>query len=113
MLAKIPGLLDTLEASTLEKFAFYSVVPEDKGLLGSGIVGHNHALHGVRRLVFHKALIDAAERHGVGAVRLVVEPRGQGQAGATPTDKEERKQDDATRVLYLNNHPLLNTRLLV
>lgn len=71
-------------------------------------------------------MLDSAERHGLGTVKLVVEPYGgsaganqhrapeseQGQSGSA----EERTKSDtkeATRVLYLNNHPLLNTRLIV
>ena len=61
-------------------------------------------------------MLDAAESRGVGAVRLAIEPASEraeaDRRGATPTEKD-RKQDDPMRVLYLNNHPLLNTRLLV
>jgi salicylate hydroxylase len=65
VLAKIPGLLDNLESAKVERFDEYSVVPEDKGLLASKPVGPELNYRGVRRTVFHKALVDAAERHGV------------------------------------------------
>lgn len=73
-------------------------------------------------------MLDSAERHGLGTIRLVVEPwggsvdaakhaaagedKGKGEA-ATEGAKKSDIFKDATRVLYLNNHPLLNTRLLV
>ncbi|KAI0773849.1 alpha-mannosidase [Fomes fomentarius] len=73
-------------------------------------------------------MLDSAERHGLGTIRLVVEPwggpaeadkhaaagddKGKGEAAAEDTKKSDIFKD-ATRVLYLNNHPLLNTRLLV
>ena len=60
-------------------------------------------------------MFDAAELHGVGAMRLVVEPQGarseMDQTNNRPTNTA--KAEDATRILYLNNHPLLNTRLLL
>lgn len=68
-------------------------------------------------------MLDAAEVHGLGTVRLIVEPwHDDGPAGAEKTPPqdghtgEQAKKSvakDPTRVLYLNNHPLLNTRLLV
>lgn len=60
-------------------------------------------------------ILDAAERHDVGAVRLVIEPAGEraeAEQQQRGTATQEAK-DDVTRVLYLNNHPLLNTRLLI
>ncbi|KAI0751326.1 alpha-mannosidase [Daedaleopsis nitida] len=68
-------------------------------------------------------MLDAAEVHGLGTVRLSVEPWHDGPAGAEnqPPSSDVNKNEqarksaakDPTRVLYLNNHPLLNTRLLV
>lgn len=52
-------------SAKLEKLAFYSVLPEDKGVLAEQPGDPSHTLRGVRRPVFHKALIDAAERAGV------------------------------------------------
>ena len=60
-------------------------------------------------------MLDSAELHGLGAVKLVVEPFG----GPAETERTTQGEQNATqgkeapRVLYLNNHPLLNTRLLV
>ncbi|CDO74074.1 Glycoside Hydrolase Family 47 protein [Trametes cinnabarina] len=68
-------------------------------------------------------ILDSAERYGLGAVKLVVEPWVDGPAEAdkssTPRDRpgEEPSKTERVevppRVLYLNNHPLLNTRLIV
>ncbi|OJT13334.1 ER degradation-enhancing alpha-mannosidase-like protein 1 [Trametes pubescens] len=62
-------------------------------------------------------MLDSAERHGLGDVRLVVETWDDGpQRRSEPTKTETGhggKLEDTQRVLYLNNHPLLNTRLLV
>ncbi|KAI9063357.1 glycoside hydrolase family 47 protein [Trametes sanguinea] len=68
-------------------------------------------------------MLDAAERYGLGAVKLVVEPWIDGPAEADKPandahqgEKEKshgEKVEVAPRVLYLNNHPLLNTRLIV
>ncbi|KAI0366405.1 alpha-mannosidase [Pilatotrama ljubarskyi] len=70
-------------------------------------------------------MLDAAERHGFGEVKLVVEPwdavpaeAEQAQPTRTRETKEgdtarEGKQEDVPRMLFLNNHPLINTRLLV
>ncbi|OSC99135.1 glycoside hydrolase family 47 protein [Trametes coccinea BRFM310] len=68
-------------------------------------------------------MLDEAERYGLGAVKLVVEPWTDvpaeadrpvdgGRHGEKDKSKEE-KVEVAPRVLYLNNHPLLNTRLLI
>ena len=50
-------------------------------------------------------------------MKLVVEPWGDGPAEPDKAVEEKPKRggklEDATRVLYLNNHPLINTRLLV
>ena len=65
VLSKIPGLLENLERAKLERTAFYSVLPEDKGLLTEQPTDPAFSFYGVRRPVFHKALIEAAERLGV------------------------------------------------
>lgn len=70
-------------------------------------------------------MLDSAEQHGLGTVMLVVEPSGgpmevdkdrssEGDGkGAKDSEEKDRKEGEAMRVLYLNNHPLLNTRLIV
>lgn len=61
-------------------------------------------------------MLDTAEARGVADVIVSVEPEGQsGKADTQPPSepaKEGAKQPN-TRVLYLNGHPLLNTRLLI
>ncbi len=63
-------------------------------------------------------MLDAADKHGLGAVRLVVEPSdGPSEPRNKNDGRHQENVDDGrkevTRVLYLNNHPLLNTRLNV
>ncbi|EJF62997.1 alpha-mannosidase [Dichomitus squalens LYAD-421 SS1] len=66
-------------------------------------------------------MLDAAERLGLGTVKLVVEPSGspaehRGEKNEqTQEEGQSKKQieEGPIRVLYLNNHPLLNTRLIV
>ncbi|TFK86836.1 glycoside hydrolase family 47 protein [Polyporus arcularius HHB13444] len=63
-------------------------------------------------------MLDAADKHGLGAVRLVVEPSdGPSEPRNENDGRHQENVDDGrkevTRVLYLNNHPLLNTRLNV
>ncbi|KAI0334796.1 alpha-mannosidase [Cubamyces sp. BRFM 1775] len=69
-------------------------------------------------------MLESAERHGLGEVKLVVEPWDDGlvETERSTDDKGDRaeknrsregKLGDTPRVLYLNNHPLINTRLLV
>ncbi|KAI0637778.1 alpha-mannosidase [Trametes polyzona] len=63
-------------------------------------------------------MLDAAERYGLGDVRLVVERWDDGPVAAEDDERQEKgsgkKGDDGpARVLFLNNHPLINTRLLV
>ena len=68
-------------------------------------------------------MLDSAEK-GLGTVKLVVEPfGGPTETGNQPATQDgdvegdgnytESQEPPPTRVLYLNNHPLLNTRLLV
>ncbi|KAI0093159.1 hypothetical protein BDY19DRAFT_982954 [Irpex rosettiformis] len=65
VLSKVPGLLENIEMAKLERTAFYSVVQGDTGLLAEQPTNPTFAFHGVRRPVFHKALVEAAERVGV------------------------------------------------
>ncbi|EJD01333.1 alpha-mannosidase [Fomitiporia mediterranea MF3/22] len=63
-------------------------------------------------------LLDAAERLSGADLLVTVEPEGlPGKTDTQPsndsTGKERTKPPDITRVLYLNGHPLLNTRLLI
>ncbi|KAL5530319.1 hypothetical protein ACEPAF_6576 [Sanghuangporus sanghuang] len=64
-------------------------------------------------------LLDAAEKQGSADVLVSVEPEGQaGRSQAEPSNiNESSKKEDTKRsvnkVLYLNGHPLLNTRLLI
>ncbi|KAH9853805.1 alpha-mannosidase [Lenzites betulinus] len=65
-------------------------------------------------------MLDSVERYGLGEVRLVVEPLDGGHVDANQPANEQKgeeagrvKAEDPPRVLYLNNHPLINTRLLV
>ena len=65
-------------------------------------------------------MLDAAERLGLGTVKLVVEPSGglaehHGEKDERAQKESQKKlpEEEPIRVLYLNNHPLLNTRLLV
>jgi ER degradation enhancer, mannosidase alpha-like 1 len=64
------------------------------------------------------SMIDVAEAHGVSAVTLTVDPEGQSATTDTHrlpvvTEKQGREHVDPSRVLYINGHALLNTRLLV
>ncbi len=73
-------------------------------------------------------MLDSAQQHGLGTVKLVVEPWvGPADADDVRGDvagekKRERAQEperkptptaDPARIMYLNNHPLLNTRMIV
>ncbi|THH01139.1 hypothetical protein EW026_g1507 [Hermanssonia centrifuga] len=72
VLAKIPGLVESLVGGSIEKRVFYSVLPEDKGILGESDIAkqlqEEHGVGivlGVRRTVFHQALVEAAQKAGV------------------------------------------------
>ncbi|KAI0344757.1 FAD/NAD(P)-binding domain-containing protein [Trametopsis cervina] len=65
VLSKIPGLVESLPGIDLERTAFYSVLPEDKGLLAQQPIPSAERLRGLRRAGFHKALVDAAVQAGV------------------------------------------------
>ncbi|EPQ59290.1 alpha mannosidase-like protein [Gloeophyllum trabeum ATCC 11539] len=59
-------------------------------------------------------MLERAEMHGMGQLMVAVDPEGfsipmEGRHQA----KTLKVYDDANRVLYLNGHPLLNTRLMV
>ncbi|KAI0649989.1 alpha-mannosidase [Trametes meyenii] len=70
---------------------------------------------------FVENMLDAVEQHGLGEVKLVLEPWDDGPAKPNKPSETVKEADkargrtleDVQRVLYLNNHPLLNTRLLV
>lgn len=63
------------------------------------------------------AMLDSAELYG-NQVRMVIVPTREpppsvGEPGSTvPLDEQRTKAREGNRVLYLNGHPLLNTRLM-
>ncbi|TFK55771.1 alpha-mannosidase [Heliocybe sulcata] len=62
-------------------------------------------------------ILEYTNVHGLGQLMVAVDPEGssipvEGQR-STQQERVLRLQDDTTRVLYLNGHPLLNTRLMV
>ncbi|KAI0321883.1 alpha-mannosidase [Amylostereum chailletii] len=60
------------------------------------------------------AMLDAAEAQRLGRLVLILEGRhasGSGTAGGTMQSR--RRETDVHRVLHINGHPLLNTRLIV
>lgn len=68
VLAKLPGLLDSIEKSTMDRFLTCSAVEEDKRVLLDMPVktppnGHRTIL--VRRAALHKAIVDFAVKSGV------------------------------------------------
>ncbi|KAI0688032.1 hypothetical protein BC835DRAFT_1408199 [Cytidiella melzeri] len=69
VLAKVPGLLDTLESAEIEKMMTYSTVEGDEGLMLSTPVSPpppgRHRSVGVRRSALHHAIINMAQKHGV------------------------------------------------
>ncbi|TFK43613.1 alpha mannosidase-like protein [Crucibulum laeve] len=68
-------------------------------------------------------LLDQAEAHGAGRIMVMVNPGPHSSldntdTGHVPTEKDSRKEEkekdpNSNRILYINGHPLLNTRLLV
>jgi mannosidase alpha-like ER degradation enhancer 1 len=59
-------------------------------------------------------MLDWAESRGSGQVMVALDPeRRSAMDGGDPLDERKEKSPDPNRVLYLNGHPLLNTRLLV
>jgi mannosidase alpha-like ER degradation enhancer 1 len=64
------------------------------------------------------SMLDAVDTRGVGVVTLTVDPEGQSATTAgrrlfEGTGKQGWEHVDPSRVLYINGHALLNTRLLV
>ena len=63
--------MESIEGRELERFGFYSVLPEDKGVLAENdtpkVLKEHYGvtMTGVQRSVFHQTLIDAAEKVGV------------------------------------------------
>lgn len=66
-------------------------------------------------------LLHTAEAHGFAEIRVVVEPEpeldAEAGAGETPDLKEsqesQKPSEQGGKILYLNGHPLVNTRILV
>jgi ER degradation enhancer, mannosidase alpha-like 1 len=61
-------------------------------------------------------MVNAAEEAGTGQVMLAVDPERRSAATETrqaPTRTEDIRKQDSRQVLYLNGHPLANTRLMV
>lgn len=57
------------------------------------------------------SMLDSAELYG-NEVRVVIAPTGEPQS-SVPSDERRTRAKEGNRVLYLNGHPLLNTRLMV
>ena len=63
--------MDSIEGCDLENFVFYSVLPEDKGLLAQSDIPkklkerYGVGIRGVSRSRFHRTLIDQAEKLGI------------------------------------------------
>ncbi|EIW82385.1 glycoside hydrolase family 47 protein [Coniophora puteana RWD-64-598 SS2] len=55
-------------------------------------------------------IMDTASAHGTGHVLVSVDPEG--WTAQTESQPSDFTQEDEVRVLYINGHPLLNTRLL-
>lgn len=63
------------------------------------------------------SMLDSTEARGTGDVILVIDPEGHSRIGLPPDEALADPQTDSPvdpgRVLYVNGHPLLNTRLVV
>lgn len=64
------------------------------------------------------SMLNSVGDQGMGQLILIVDPEGQsvateGRPGSEGTAKQSREHSDPSRVLYINGHALLNTRLLV
>jgi mannosidase alpha-like ER degradation enhancer 1 len=65
------------------------------------------------------SMLDSAETYGMGQVMLMVDPEGHSAAtdgrrvSNDQTEKQGRERVDSGRVLYINGHAVLNTRLIV
>jgi len=67
---------------------------------------------------FITSMLDVADAHGVGQVTLTVDPEGQlattdGRRIPDVIGRRAWEHADPGRVLYINGHALLNTRLLI
>lgn len=61
-------------------------------------------------------MIGLADARGVGQLMLALDPEGRPattEGWTASNEVKEEKIEDVSRVLYLNGHPLLNTRLLI
>ena len=59
-------------------------------------------------------LMEIASKHGFTDVMVAVDTEDKSKKGESQGSKRRRKQSvDQNRILYLNGHPLLNTRLIV
>jgi mannosidase alpha-like ER degradation enhancer 1 len=72
--------------------------------------------HSAGKLVM--SMLDVADVYGVGQVTLTIDPEGQsvttdGQRSPEAIGRQGWEHVDPSRVLYINGHALLNTRLLV
>ncbi len=71
VLAKIPGLVEGIEGRNIDKFGFYSALPEDQGVIAENDIPRaireeqGVGMRGVRRTVFHRYLVEAAKKAGV------------------------------------------------
>ncbi|KAI0790637.1 hypothetical protein C8Q75DRAFT_95567 [Abortiporus biennis] len=71
VISQIPGLVESLVGSPIERLLFYSELPEDKGVLADTDApskmkeAYGHSMLGVKRTAFHHALIDAAKKAGI------------------------------------------------
>lgn len=59
------------------------------------------------------AMLDASGVVGYGNVLFSIDPEGWSGQAKAGGDKHDDQEGQAPRVLYINGHPLLNTRLLV
>ncbi|KAI0062853.1 FAD/NAD(P)-binding domain-containing protein [Artomyces pyxidatus] len=71
VLTQMPGFVESIPGRQIECLASYSVVPEDPGLLGQTDIparmaeAYKHGMLAVSRVEFHRAIIAAAEAHGI------------------------------------------------
>ncbi|KAJ7068189.1 alpha mannosidase-like protein [Mycena amicta] len=56
-------------------------------------------------------MLDSTEERG-GQVMLQLDPEGLSAPPAEMSQEQEKPKPDENRILYLNNHPLLNTRII-
>lgn len=71
VLSKLPGLVEGIEGKDFEEFGFYSVLPEDRGVIAKNDIPlllkerFGLPMRGVRRATFHKYLVETAEKAGI------------------------------------------------